>query len=72
MRRWGIVTTQTGEAFEFERAVWMLDGKEAGVGLDIFVPAPPQGDHRLSLMVEAKGKRTERTISFATLEVPKG
>jgi hypothetical protein len=71
MRLWGGGSTQTGETSEFERAVWMVDGKEAGAGLDIFIPAPPQGEHRLTLIVEAKGKRTEKTISFATLDLPK-
>jgi hypothetical protein len=71
MRLWAVVSTPAGEALDIKRAVWTVDGKEAGTGLDVFVPAPPQGEHRLTLIVDTTGKQAEKTIRFATFEVPK-
>jgi hypothetical protein len=71
MRLWGVVSTPAGEAPDIKHAFWTVDGKEAGTGLDVFVPAPPQGEHRLTLTVDTTGKQAEKTIRFATVEVPK-
>jgi len=71
MRLWAMVTDPTGKALEVERALWKVDGKEAGVGLDVFVPAPPEGEHRLTLAVKAGTKRAETVVGFLTMEMPR-
>lgn len=71
MRVWGVVTDRTGEPADIEHAAWLIDGEEVGAGLDAFIEAPPHGEHRLTLVVEVKGKHVETDCVFATVEMPK-
>lgn len=71
MRLWAMVTDATGKALEVERAVWKVDGKEAGAGLDVFVAAPAEGKHKATLTVKAGTKRAETAVGFLTMETPK-
>jgi hypothetical protein len=71
MRLWGAVSAPGGGEVEVEGAAWTLDDRPIGAGLDTFVKAPAKGEHRLTVAVATKGKRTERTVSFVTIEVPK-
>jgi hypothetical protein len=71
MRLWGVVSNPTGKAEKPERAVWLIDGKEVATGLDAFIAAPRRGKHKLTLVVRKRNKKTEKTVSFTTLQAPK-
>lgn len=69
MRMWGAVSYGDGESVEVKSARWLVDGKEVATGLDVFVTAPPAGDHRLTLAVIAKGAKADQTVKFKTIRV---
>jgi hypothetical protein len=70
MRLWGAVSAgQEDEDLEV-RAVWELDGQAVAEGLDAFIEAPHEGEHKLVLMVEVEKERGEASVVFRTVHIP--
>jgi hypothetical protein len=67
LRLWGMASYSYGKPIDRVSARWLIDGKEMAKGLDDFVMAPPQGQHRCTFIVEAEGKTVEQTIKFRTI-----
>lgn len=70
MRAWAAVSRGDGEIGTAKDARWLVDGKEAGRGLDAFISAPRAGQHRLTLVATVDAGKVEQTIKFVTVEVP--
>lgn len=70
MRLWATASRGDGEAVEPKRARWLIDGKEAAEGLDVFVGAPRAGEHRLTLQVATEEGKAEQTVRFRVVRVP--
>jgi hypothetical protein len=67
MRLWGVCTYSSGKPADPESVAWIIDDKEVGRGLDVFVTAPPEGKHRCTLKVVVNRKTIEQTIEFKTV-----
>ena len=66
LRLWGAAGVQDGSALDDEESArWELDGEEAGRGLDLWVQAPPPGEHRLTLTA---GGSEPATVSFRVVD----
>jgi hypothetical protein len=50
------------------RVSWFFDGKPAGEGLDVFVAAPPAGEHDVMVAVEGERGRADRTVRLRTID----
>jgi hypothetical protein len=68
MRLWGTVNMLSGESFPADRCYWLIDEREAARGLDSWVEAPQEGEHRCTLIVEAPEGRVEVSTAFRTLD----
>ena len=70
MRLWAAPLTAGDEPPEDEAVTWLIDGKEAATGLDVFVEAPPPGRHRASVRYGKRRGRgqAETTVGFQTFE----
>ena len=69
-RLYGAATLSNEEPAPEKNVRWLIDGKEVAKGLDVFVPAPKAGEHRLTLAVNVKGEEGEQTIKFNTIKGP--
>lgn len=49
MRLWGGAHSERPTEKEEQKAVWFLDGKQVAKDLDVFLPAPKAGEHKLTL-----------------------
>ena len=54
MQLHGLVFDQSGSPIEPEKCHWQLDGKELAQGLENYVPTPPPGLHKVTLVVKGK------------------
>jgi hypothetical protein len=71
MRLWGVVSTgREDEDLGDVRAVWELDGRSVAEGLDVFIEAPDEGDHKLVLVVYAGNQRGDASTVFRTVHIP--
>jgi hypothetical protein len=70
LRLWGVSARSSGDPVDPDSARWLIDGEEVARGLDVFVTAPDEGEHRCALIVEADGQTTERVAHFQTISVP--
>jgi hypothetical protein len=73
LRLWGSALRQDGSPLEDGSATWLLDRKEVGTGLDVWLEAPRPGSHRVELVVgETRARVTFRTVDpeadFATTD----
>jgi hypothetical protein len=68
MRLWGAATDSAGAPLPAEACLWLVDGRDAGRGLDLWMQAPPPGEHRVTLIVRNDGDEVRRMASFTTLE----
>lgn len=66
---WGSIAVQPGAETEGYRYTWLLDGKQAGEGVQWVTVVPPPGKHRAELVVrDAKGKSVASTgVSFTSI-----
>jgi hypothetical protein len=62
----------SGDPVDPDSARWLIDGEEVARGLDVFVTAPDEGEHRCALIAEADGQTTERVAHFQTVSIPTG
>ena len=72
MRLWGAAHSDRPTEKEEQKAVWFLDGDQVAKGLDVFLPAPQAGEHKLTLEVYWGDQGGEATISFITIDIPSG
>ncbi|MEN4041589.1 MAG: hypothetical protein ROW39_04515 [Anaerolineaceae bacterium] len=70
MRLWGVVSSGREDEPGEVRARWELDGVSVAEGLDVFIEAPREGDHKLVLAAYVGNQRGEAAISFRTVHVP--
>lgn len=72
MRCRGVITSTTGEPVQVEEADWILDGESrVAAGLDAFIDAPPEGEHKLTLLIHFGKYSVEKTVVFYTVAIPK-
>jgi hypothetical protein len=71
LRLHGAATEPGGEHVAPERCVWRIDRKQVANGLDVFVPAPPAGDHTVTLTATGTGGRGEARARLTTVD-PEG
>jgi len=70
MRLWGVVSTGRDEEESEVSAFWELDGKRVADGLDVFIQAPQEGEHKLALIASSGKQRGEAVVSFRTVRIP--
>jgi hypothetical protein len=70
LRLWGVSTRKSGDPVDPESARWLIDGEEVARGLDVYVTALDEGEHRCTLIVEADGETAETAAKFKTIRVP--
>lgn len=70
MRLWGMATGIDGSGDRVD-ATWSVDGKAVGDGLDLYVEAPPAGDHTAELAVSTRAGRGRASVEFRTVDFPK-
>ena len=70
MRLWGAAHSERPAEKVEQKAVWFLDGDQVAEGLDVFLPAPKAGEHKLTLEVSKGDQGGEATISFITIDIP--
>lgn len=71
MRLWGAAQTDRPDTGGDLKAIWLLDGEEVAEGLDVFVPAPEAGEHKLTLQVYMGDQQGEATAVFRSIEEPR-
>ncbi len=71
MRLQGVCTDSSGQPAAPESVAWLIDDKQVGTGLDVFVTAPPEGKHRCTLKVVVNRETIEQTLEFKTVVLPK-
>lgn len=69
-RLWGSATAGSGKPIDMTSVRWLIDNKEVARGLDTYATSPSQGQHRCTLIVDADGKKAERSIKFRTISIP--
>jgi hypothetical protein len=67
LRLWAALTDSSGMPLSDDAAEWLVDGKPAGRGRDVWITTPPAGEHRVTLIVRAAGDETQVTAHFITL-----
>jgi hypothetical protein len=69
LRLHGLATSADGQPVSPERCRWLVDGDEAGRGLDLWAVAPAEGEHRVTLIAEDEAGQAERTVTFRTVSM---
>ncbi len=69
LRLWAAVTTDTGTRLDPEAYQWMVDGKEVGRGVEVWITAPKAGEHDCTLTVKGPGGQSQVRVKFATLDL---
>jgi hypothetical protein len=69
LRLHGLATSADGQPVSPERCRWLVDGDEAGRGLDLWAVAPGEGEHRVTLIAEDEAGQAERTVTFRTVSM---
>jgi hypothetical protein len=72
MRLWAAATDSAGAPLPEESCLWLLDAAEVGRGTDVWVQAPPPGEHRATLIVRAEGEEARHTARFTTIGAREG
>ncbi|HYT81743.1 MAG TPA: hypothetical protein VEQ37_21315 [Actinomycetota bacterium] len=67
MRLHGLATSADGSRVGAEACTWQIDGKEVAHGLDVFVTAPPAGEHRVVLSARDDAGKAQAAASFTTV-----
>jgi hypothetical protein len=72
LRLWGAARDGGGRRVADTRAGrWTMDGREIARGLDVWITAPPPGEHRCTLsLVEGGQEVATRHATFTTIEAP--
>jgi hypothetical protein len=70
MRLWAAASTGREDEELDISAGWELDGKQVANGLDAFIEAPEEGEHRLTLEVQGNKQPGRAEITFRTVRVP--
>lgn len=66
LRLWGSAATPDGKMPDAESSVWLLNGKEIGHGLDIWIEAPRRGKHVVELRTKTRTGTGKANVNFNT------
>jgi hypothetical protein len=69
LRLWAVATSPDEEIETYD-LVWLVDGHEAGRGLEVWTVAPAEGEHTCTLRLEGQGERRQQTVFFRTAAPP--
>jgi hypothetical protein len=61
-----IINDNAGRRTNFERCIWLLDGKLVAESPDAWIAAPSEGKHTCTLIVEVDGQEVKRKVEFKT------
>jgi hypothetical protein len=64
-RLWAVITDCSGQAIDRMSCRWLIDGKEVAQGWDTWIVAPPEGEHRCTLIAEGE-TQVEQSTTFRT------
>jgi hypothetical protein len=67
---WAATTGGVGQVDEPDDYRWLVDGREVGRGLEVWMTAPDAGEHRCTLRLEGDGERIQRTVPFKAVATP--
>ena len=71
MRLWGAVSSASGARIDSGACRWLVDGEEAGRGIDTWIKAPKAGEHSCTFIVDAAGETGEARLTFTTIDPPR-
>ncbi|MGY2024192.1 hypothetical protein [Nocardia gipuzkoensis] len=66
LRLWATASTGSGRPIEADACGWMLDGKFAGQGLEVWIDAPGEGPHCVSFSATEGGEQADASVEFRT------
>jgi hypothetical protein len=69
MRLWAAATDMAGAPLEGDACTWLVDRREAGHGIDLWVIAPPPGDHEAILIVRSPAGEVRLSTRFVTIGI---
>jgi hypothetical protein len=70
LRLWGVCTDSYGKSVNPESVTWLINNKKVAIGFDVFVTAPAEGKHRITLRVVVNRKTIEQAIQFEMVALP--
>jgi hypothetical protein len=68
LRLWGSVFENLEPSSERVDARWYIDGEEVADGLDVYVAAPPGGEHEVRLVVRTERGESDAVVRIVSLE----
>jgi hypothetical protein len=68
LRLWAAVTEDDGAPADPTACEWLVDGRPAARGADVWITAPDPGEHRCTLIVRGRGGRARAATSLRTLD----
>lgn len=66
LRLWGAVTSYTASPIDQRKCRWIIDDHEVQIGIDGWISAPTEGEHRCTFYVEDNDRFVESTVWFVT------
>ena len=66
LRLWAAISTRSGEPIDEAEVTWLIDGEEAGSGVDFYTTAPDRGDHEVTLRVRTDTGAVEAQARFTS------
>ncbi|WP_280262122.1 hypothetical protein [Nocardia abscessus] len=66
LRLWATASTGSGRPIEADSCGWMVDGKFAGQGLEVWIDAPGDGPHCVSFSAIEGGEQADASVEFRT------
>ena len=68
MHLWGAATDTGGDPLPTEACSWRVNDKDVGKGMELWLEAPPPGDHRVTFIADSAGGKAEDTICITTVD----
>jgi len=66
LRLWCAITTDTLQRIDQKRCRWLIDGNEMQTGIDGWITAPAEGEHKCTVTVDDEAGSAEAAVSFVT------
>lgn len=68
MHLWGAATDAAGIPLPTEACSWRLNDKDVGKGMELWLEAPPAGEHRVTFAAGGPGGEAEVTVCITTVD----